>query len=229
MKHPPRRSSTACLTSTIPRRSWATLTMIEKPARRAKKIEDCKLAFIGDCHAGVRLLMFIASKMGMDSVHFVPGRKQVTDGGLRGRLDVDIMAIAEENCKVSGGTVTVSDDIECHKRRLRLHRRVRPVRGKRAAKSYMDVFIPSTQVTMEMMDLPPTPSSCTACRPPGEEATDEVTTIPSAAQRSRPRTARLHPCHPGLPPPEDEGCRRPPTLPEADERSTRSPSWGIAS
>ena len=33
--------------------------------------------------------------------------------------------------------------------------------------SYMDVFYPKYQVTMEMMDFAArTPSSCTACRPP---------------------------------------------------------------
>ena len=90
------------------------LTMIEN-LPEGKKIEDCKLAFIGDATQVCVSLMFIASKMGMDFVHFGPKGKQVTDGGLVVDSDVDIMAIAEENCKVSGGTVTVSDDIECIK------------------------------------------------------------------------------------------------------------------
>ena len=90
------------------------LTMIEN-LPEGKKIEDCKLAFIGDATQVCVSLMFIASKMGMDFVHFGPKGKQVTDGGLVVDSDVDIMAIAEENCKVSGGTVTVSDDVECIK------------------------------------------------------------------------------------------------------------------
>ena len=92
------------------------LTMIEN-LPEGKKIEDCKLAFIGDATQVCVSLMFIASKMGMDFVHFgLPKGKQGDRRRPRGRLrHVDIMAIAEENCKVSGGTVTVSDDIECIK------------------------------------------------------------------------------------------------------------------
>mgnify|MGYP002225267717 CR=1 FL=1 len=67
-------------------------------------------------------LMFIASKVGMKFVQFGPKGHQIPDGGLhvgtveeRAEFGKQMMAIAEENCKVSGGSVVISDDIECIK------------------------------------------------------------------------------------------------------------------
>ena len=95
------------------------MTMIENlPA--GKKIEDCKFAFIGDATQTCVSLMFICSKMGMDFVQFGPKGHQIPDGALhigtdeeRAAFGKQLMAIGEENCKVSGGTITISDDISC--------------------------------------------------------------------------------------------------------------------
>ena len=95
------------------------MTMIENlPA--GKKIEDCKFAWIGDATQTCASLMFICTKMGMDFVQFGPKGHQIPDGCLHVGTDEEraafgkhLMAIGEENCKVSGGTIIISDDISC--------------------------------------------------------------------------------------------------------------------
>ena len=160
------------------------MTMIENlPA--GKKIEDCKLAFIGDATQVCVSLMFIASKMGMDFVQFGPKGHQISDGALhvgtdeeRAAFGKQLMAIGEENCKVSGGTITVSDDISCIEGADFVYTDVwyglydDEVEGD----NYMDVFYPKYQVTMDMMDAAGPDSKFMHCLPAtrGEEVTDEV-------------------------------------------------------
>lgn len=137
----------------------------------------------------------------MKFVQFGPKGHQIPDGGLhvgtveeRAEFGKQMMAIAEENCKVSGGSIVISDDIECIKGADFIYTDVwyglydEEVSGE----NYMDVFYPKYQVTMDMMNFAgPTPSSCTACRPPAmRKSSTRSWTIPSApCAGSRPRTA----------------------------------------
>ena len=157
------------------------LTMMEN-LPEGKKIEDCKLAFIGDATQVCVSLMFICSKMGMDFVQFGPKGHQITDGGLQVDTDIDLLAIGEENCKVSGGTITISDDIECIKDADFIYTDVwyGLYDDEEEGASYMDVFYPKYQVTMDMMNYAGSNSKFMHCLPAsrGEEVVDEVMDSP---------------------------------------------------
>ena len=153
------------------------MTMIEN-LPKGKKIEDCKLAFIGDATQVCVSLMFICSKMGMDFVQFGPKGHQITDGGLQVENEVDLLAIGEENCKVSGGTITISDDIECIKGADFVYTDVwyGLYDAETEGASYMDIFYPKYQVNMDLMNYAGPNSKFMHCLPAtrGEEVTDEV-------------------------------------------------------
>ena len=160
------------------------LTMLEN-LPEGKKIEDCKLAFIGDATQVCVSLMFICSIMGMDFVQFGPKGHTIPDGALhvgtpeeRKAFGAELMAIGEKNCAVSGGTITISDDIECIKGADFIYTDVwyglydEEVSGD----NYMDIFYPKYQVTMDMMNFAGPNSKFMHCLPAtrGEEVVDEV-------------------------------------------------------
>ena len=160
------------------------MTMLEN-LPEGKKIEDCTLAFIGDATQVCLSLMFICSKIGMNFVQFGPKGHQICDGALhvgtpeeRAEFGKKLMAIGEENCKVSGGSIVISDEIDCIKGADFIYTDVwyglydEDVEGE----NYMDVFYPKYQVTIDMMNFSGPNSKFMHCLPAtrNEEVVDEV-------------------------------------------------------
>jgi putrescine carbamoyltransferase len=134
-----------------------------------KSLSDLNVTFVGDATNVLSSIMFICTKLGMNFTHAAPKKYQAKPEWLR---------IAEENCKVSGGSVRITDDpIEAVKNADFVYTDLwwwvdqeDEIPERRAA------FMPNYQVTVDMLAQAPDSCKVMHCLPAsrGVEATDEV-------------------------------------------------------
>ena len=144
------------------------LTMIEH-APAGKKLEDFNVTFVGDATNVLSSLMLICTKLGMNFTHAAPKKYQAPK---------EWMDWAEANCKVSGGTVRVTEDpVEAVSNADFIYTDLWWWVGQEAEIPEREAaFMPKYQVNMDLIKKAPAHVKFMHCLPAsrGVEATDEV-------------------------------------------------------
>lgn len=145
------------------------ITMFEH-LPEGKEFKDCKVVYMGDCTQVCASLMMIVTKMGGHYVDCGPKDFQLKENYLK---------IAEENCKISGGSYMVTDDPDVALKDADfvygdvwygLYEAEMPKEQR------MSIFYPKYQVNMEAIKKCSPNVKYMHCLPAtrGEEVTDEV-------------------------------------------------------